>query len=146
MRQCWILNPLRGARDRTCILMDTRVLNLLSHQRELHTTSLLTDQETKAQGGKATPRAHRCQILSLVLWAGCWAAPSTRASRSLALSEASSCSGTPRKLFDRHVFIHIFLCAGMKRMEGEMTRRRVFNGGRSLSVWFADGNGPAVLA
>ena len=31
-RQCWILNPLSQARDRTCILVDTSwFLNLLSH-------------------------------------------------------------------------------------------------------------------
>ena len=33
-RQCWILNPLSEAKDRTCILMDAgRVLNPMSHNR-----------------------------------------------------------------------------------------------------------------
>ena len=34
-RQCWILNPLSGARDQTCILMDTsQVHNLLNHNED----------------------------------------------------------------------------------------------------------------
>ena len=34
LHQCWILNPLREARDQTSILMDTSwVLSLLTHSR-----------------------------------------------------------------------------------------------------------------
>ena len=35
--QCWILNPLSRAKDRTCVLMDTKsVLLLLSHNGNSH--------------------------------------------------------------------------------------------------------------
>ena len=41
LQQCQILNPLREARDQTCILMDTsRVLNQLSHNRNSNNTLL----------------------------------------------------------------------------------------------------------
>ena len=36
--QCWTLNPLSEAGDRTCILMDTSlVLNLVKHNKNSHT-------------------------------------------------------------------------------------------------------------
>lgn len=42
-RQCWILNPLNGARDGTCILTETSwVLNPLSHNRNSPFCTLLS--------------------------------------------------------------------------------------------------------
>ena len=47
---------------------------------------------------------------------------------------------------DMCLFTAIFLHEAMKRMQGDVTQRRcfVFQGGRYLSMRFADGNNPAV--
>ena len=59
LRQYRILNPLREARDRTCILMDTsQVLHLLSHNENSSTSFFGPDLDFVGQDGLKKPKAH----------------------------------------------------------------------------------------
>ena len=60
-------------------------------------------------------------------------------------SKAYGTEHAEHSLIDVCLFTAIFLHEAVKRMQGDVTQRRcfVFQSGRYLSVWFADGNNPA---